>query len=498
VRACVRHQNTLNTHSKTTGDEIQANHRQGNMSNPLSIAPPTAFSPHGDISSVSDRWSSWLRRFETYTVASGVKDDKQKRALLLHCAGEEVQTVFETLPNTGDKYDDAKQKLTEHFKPLANVTFQRHLFRKEAQKDGETVSQFVVRLRRLAESCSFGDSKDDFIRDQVVDKCASKSLRRKLLAEKELTLTKVLELAQAKEASEFQAAQIAETESSFAVQAPTAQKPSDSHMTKHGKHKHAKTHGQNSQHVVTGTEHRIPQCSRCGQKGHTGHECRCTKGKTCYKCNRVGHFASMCRSQKTRANFVEGASAADNVDVPSTSSTDSAVSGCDCPDCAYTVDIHTGHGLTKFAIADTPIHMMIDSGASCNILNAHDAATLQKKGVQTKPCNRIIHPYMSPPLKVANCISAPIRYQQSEITAEFLVLDGSHPSLLGKTTSQQLGVLHVVNQVDSAPNPLTRYPGIARGVGKLKHQTVKIHVDRSVPPVARKHSRVPFHLRDKV
>jgi hypothetical protein len=47
-------------------------------------------------------------------------------------------------------------------------------------------------------------------------------------------------------------------------------------------------------------------------------------------------------------------------------------------------------------------------------------------------------------------------------------------------------------------NPLTRYPGIARGVGKLKHQTVKIHVDRSVPPVARKHSRVPFHLRDKV
>lgn len=77
----------------------------------------------------------------------------------------------------------------------------------------------------------------------------------------------------------------------------------------------------------------------------------------------------------------------------------------------------------------------------------------------------------------------------------------------GEKTAEALKVLYIVNTVtgptppppSSPPNtPLDTYPDIDKGIGKLKHHRVTVHIDKGVPPVARKHSRVPFHLRDKV
>ena len=42
------------------------------------------------------------------------------------------------------------------------------------------------------------------------------------------------------------------------------------------------------------------------------------------------------------------------------------------------------------------------------------------------------------------------------------------------------------------------YDDIFQGIGKLKGVKVTLHIDETVKPVAQKHRRVPFHLRDKV
>ena len=46
-------------------------------------------------------------------VRKGVTDNTQKRALLLHCAGMEVQDIFDTLTDTGEDkdYDKAIEAL---------------------------------------------------------------------------------------------------------------------------------------------------------------------------------------------------------------------------------------------------------------------------------------------------------------------------------------------------------------------------------------------------
>ena len=100
----------------------------------------------------------------------------KKRVLLLHTAGEEVQDIFATLADTGATYDEAVAVFNAHFQPQVNVTFQRHDFCRECQEADETVSQFVVRLGKLAQHCEFGAQTDAFIRDQVVDNAYQRNI----------------------------------------------------------------------------------------------------------------------------------------------------------------------------------------------------------------------------------------------------------------------------------------------------------------------------------
>ena len=49
-----------------------------------------SFDLHGDQNTVAQRWYKWIRSFELFSSATGCKDDKQKRNLLLHTAGPDV------------------------------------------------------------------------------------------------------------------------------------------------------------------------------------------------------------------------------------------------------------------------------------------------------------------------------------------------------------------------------------------------------------------------
>jgi hypothetical protein len=55
--------------------------------------------------------------------ATGVTKDEQKRALLLHVAGEEVQDIIETLDNTGTKYDQVTTSNRENTYRLKDMYF---------------------------------------------------------------------------------------------------------------------------------------------------------------------------------------------------------------------------------------------------------------------------------------------------------------------------------------------------------------------------------------
>ena len=153
-----------------------------------------AFDVNADPNTTSQRWKRWVSSIELFIAASAVTCNTQKRALLLHCDGPNVQDIFVTLSNTGSEYAIVLSKLNIYFTPIVSVPYTRHVFRQMKQDEGETILQFVTRLRIVANDCDYGDNRYDFVRDQVILKCLQKPLRVKLLSERGITLSKLLEM----------------------------------------------------------------------------------------------------------------------------------------------------------------------------------------------------------------------------------------------------------------------------------------------------------------
>ena len=77
--------------------------------------------------------------------------------------------------------------LDNYFTPQLNVPFERHQFREMEQASGESVDQFVCRLRQKAISCEF-ENVDEAIRDKLIERCRDPRLCCKLLEKTNATL----------------------------------------------------------------------------------------------------------------------------------------------------------------------------------------------------------------------------------------------------------------------------------------------------------------------
>ena len=210
------------------------------------------------------------------------KDDNkvQRRALLLHLAGEDVQEIFETLSDAGGikDYGKAEKALNDYFIPKVNSTYQSHVFRSMEQHDGETVAQFVTRLTQVVKDCDYGEQAENQIRDQVVLRCKSHELRRKLL-EKGEKLTLELLLSTAANHERVQS-QLESLESGKNRVNEVREKQQD------------KTKESTSE--VT-----MQACNRCGNVGHFGRGPEYpARGKTRHKCGGADYFGSQCNTTK--------------------------------------------------------------------------------------------------------------------------------------------------------------------------------------------------------
>ncbi|XP_030583125.1 zinc finger protein 420-like [Archocentrus centrarchus] len=176
-------------------DVIKQDTSVEHLAEPLLIilSPPPPFLPvPGEPTML---WSKWLKAFEHYVEALSEKElvDSSKCLLLQNCLGPEGQRIFTTLIQNDTTYAAAISTLTAYFS-TDNAT-QMHLlkFHQRAQMPGETVDQFVSTLEELLRPCSHGNSKDELILNQLIDKTSSPQLRERLLVRREsLTLAAAL------------------------------------------------------------------------------------------------------------------------------------------------------------------------------------------------------------------------------------------------------------------------------------------------------------------
>ena len=81
-----------------------------------------------NVQNIDKRWELYRQEVDLFIQASGITNDVQKRAILLHSSGKRVREIFSTLANTGTSYDEACTSLDTHFKPHKNIIYDRWLF----------------------------------------------------------------------------------------------------------------------------------------------------------------------------------------------------------------------------------------------------------------------------------------------------------------------------------------------------------------------------------
>ena len=132
------------------------------------------------------------------TIMKKSPNCETKQAAFITCIGKEALEVHNGLPFQSDEEKADINKVLElwanHCIGKTNIIYERYKFNNRLQEQTETIDTYITTLRALAETCEFGTLKDDLIRDRIVCGVRDKGIRRKLLQECGLTLSKCVDI----------------------------------------------------------------------------------------------------------------------------------------------------------------------------------------------------------------------------------------------------------------------------------------------------------------
>ena len=188
-------------------------------------------------------------------------------------------------------YVQLKETLVTHYAPRPSVIAERYRFYKRDQQESESVSDFVVMLKKLASTCEFSNLLNEALHGHFVCGLRSENCRQRLLTESDLTFTKAVEIARSMELARNDCTEL--QTGRVLVDCAEASVNQISTMTKKLSHKsYCKSH----KDEFAEPEMRPAGCCwRFGGK-HNQKSCR-FKDSKCYKCSAVGHIASKCNTR---------------------------------------------------------------------------------------------------------------------------------------------------------------------------------------------------------
>ena len=284
--------------------------------------------PMSLVGNVVENWNEFESAWKDYLVATELnkkltKDDGSVNesgqaivaATLCSVMGADCKRVLNNLPELTDGDRKKPERiitiLKDYFVPQKNVLYERFVFNSATQKSSESIDEFVLRLRKLAESCEFGNLKDSLIRDRLVIGTTDEGGRERLLRERPVPdLNRVTENLRAAEISRGHRQAISGKGETTSVDHMKKQenRPNKKKFNSGFRSNLAQGHPQpqrnNSQNRRdTGSTNKYSKpspkidnstCKWCGRKNdHSKKDCP-AKNSKCHKCHKIGHFAQVC------------------------------------------------------------------------------------------------------------------------------------------------------------------------------------------------------------
>ncbi|UYV68454.1 NUP188 [Cordylochernes scorpioides] len=153
----------------------------------------------------TETFETFYERLEQFLILEEAGDEK-KKAYLLTLMGSKTYGVLKNLCSPilpKDKtFDNLIDILKRHFSPKRSIVVERFIFFKRMQLKEESISDYLVEIKRLASSCNFGNFLEDSLRDKMVCGLYNAKIQNRILSEGDISLAKVIEIALSMEAAE--------------------------------------------------------------------------------------------------------------------------------------------------------------------------------------------------------------------------------------------------------------------------------------------------------
>ncbi|KAK7107438.1 hypothetical protein V1264_015748 [Littorina saxatilis] len=375
--------------------------------------------PSLDLSddNLAESFRTWRRQMDFYMRASGAseKPKKTQTAIILHCAGPQVQEVFEhfVFDENDDKEDPIKVlgKLHEFCSPQTSEVIETHRFWNVSYR--APFDAFLTDLRTRAKLCNFGAMRDRMIRDKIVFSVTGK-VQELLLRERQLDLQKAVDICRVFELTAKQTKEMSEA----SAHVDKVTKDKDNLPNESNTDSQRKRGGDDRDSRAF-----VQDCNFCG-RSHERKKTSCPAwGKVCSKCSRRNHFSIKCRS----VNAIEANGSTENEER-------------DQQYLAAVTSKNKQRVTALMRINDCEVRFQLDSAADVNTICARYVKKTQVSPVKhslTMWNGTVVQPLGEAVLDIVNPktgVSASVR---------FTVVENSFSCLLGVSTIQELGLITV-------------------------------------------------------
>ena len=121
--------------------------------------------------------------------------------------GEDSLDIYNSFTFTieeAKRIDPIIRKFEEYFIPQQNVTFESKMFFSRKQLEAEPDDKWVTDLKQLSSTCEFGDLRDSLVKDAIVLGVQISSVKEPLIQDRELDISKAIEIRKISETSKQQ------------------------------------------------------------------------------------------------------------------------------------------------------------------------------------------------------------------------------------------------------------------------------------------------------
>lgn len=434
---------------------------------------------------VKGKFSRWYDRLEVAFTIYNVELKHQKN-MLLHFLGQSTYDKLCDCIQPKKPKDLTLEEITTHlrdyYEPTPLEIVENFKFHSRKQNANESISEFLAELRRLSTHCKFGDFLNTALRNQFVFGLKDDKTQATILAKKDLTLEKAVQIALSIEMS-MKGGSIMHT------------KPTEVNLiTQRSKKGKIKTASTTKKTASTNFNNSKNTCYRCGSEEHLANKCPYIN-TVCSGCKKKGHLHRVCLSSKTDSKKPHT--------VKQISTINSFEEICQIDSCSencekFWMDVDVNNRKVKFEL---------DCGAAVSVMSLKDKHAIFPD-LPLQESERNLISFTDNALVVYGQLNVSVRVHNQICKVPLYITNVEKPPIFGRswirTFKMDWNKIFEVNSIiTTTPNIgnvsqylETKYSKLfAKDQGKIEGIEAKLEIDPNAKPVFIKARSVPFSIK---